>query len=79
VVRRLRDGCQPLGASRLASAARSTGRALLLAEHLDDRDLLAFALRVHGNELRKAGRSTAAVAHDDDPAAMAGHPADDHG
>ncbi len=47
---------------RLVSATRWIGRALLLAEHLDDRDLLAFALRVHGNELRKVGRTAAAVA-----------------
>ena len=38
------------------------GRSLRLAEHLDDRELLAFALRVHGNELRKVDRSTAAIA-----------------
>jgi transcriptional regulator with XRE-family HTH domain len=47
---------------RLVSAARWTGRALSLAEHLDDQDLLAFTLRVHGNELRKVERPTAAVA-----------------
>jgi len=47
---------------RLVSAARWTGRALRLVEHLDDRELLAFALRVHGNELRKVGRTAAAVA-----------------
>jgi len=47
---------------RLASAARWTGQALRLAEHLEDQDLLAFALRVHGNELRKNDHPTAAVA-----------------
>ncbi|WP_232074849.1 helix-turn-helix domain-containing protein [Phytohabitans suffuscus] len=47
---------------RLVSAARWTGRALRLAEQLDDRDLLAFTLRVHGNELRKVDRPGAAVA-----------------
>jgi transcriptional regulator with XRE-family HTH domain len=47
---------------RLVSAARWTGSALRLAEHLHDRELLAFALRVHGNELRKLGRAAAAVA-----------------
>lgn len=46
---------------QLVSAARWTGRALILAEHLDDRNLLAFALRVHGNELRKVDRPTAAM------------------
>lgn len=47
---------------RLVSAARWTGRALRLAVQLDDQDLLAFALRVHGNELRKVDRPGAAVA-----------------
>src|SRR6266511_3600480 len=47
---------------RLASAARWTGRALWLAERLDDQALLAFALRVHGNELRKIDHPGAAVA-----------------
>jgi transcriptional regulator with XRE-family HTH domain len=47
---------------RLVSAARWTGRALRLAERLDDADLLGFALRVHGNELRKIERIPAAVA-----------------
>jgi len=47
---------------RLTSAARWTGRALWLAERLDDQNLLAFALRVHGNELRKVERPAAAVA-----------------
>lgn len=46
---------------RLVSAARWTGRALRLAEHLDDQDLLAFTLRVHGNELRKVDRPLPAV------------------
>lgn len=47
---------------RLVSAARWTGRALGLAEQLGDRNLLAHALRVHGNELRKVERTAAAVA-----------------
>lgn len=47
---------------RLVSAARWTGRALWLAEHLDEQHLLAFALRVHGNELRKVDRPAAAAA-----------------
>lgn len=46
---------------RLVSAARWTGRALWLAERLDEQELLAFALRVHGNELRKIDRISAAV------------------
>ncbi|MGN9805588.1 helix-turn-helix domain-containing protein [Micromonospora sp. L32] len=47
---------------RLVRAARWTGRALWLAEHLNDQHLLAFTLRVHGNELRKVERPSAAVA-----------------
>src|SRR5262249_24921134 len=47
---------------RLPSAARWTGRALWLAERLDDQQLHAFALRVHGNELRKIEHTCAAVA-----------------
>jgi hypothetical protein len=45
----------------MATAARWTGRALRLARDLDDRDLLASVLRMHGNELRKAGRTAAAM------------------
>jgi hypothetical protein len=47
---------------RLAFVARWTGRALLLAKHLDDRELHAYTLRTNGNELRKAGHHTAALA-----------------
>ncbi|MFC5828079.1 helix-turn-helix domain-containing protein [Nonomuraea insulae] len=46
----------------LAAAARWTGRALLIAHRLDDVALLARALRVHGNELRKIGKKPAAAA-----------------
>jgi transcriptional regulator with XRE-family HTH domain len=46
---------------RLAFAVRWTGRALRVAEHLDDPDLHAYTLRVHGNELRKANRTRAAL------------------
>ncbi len=46
---------------RLVSAARWTGRALWLAERLDQQELLAFTLRVHGNELRKTDHIGAAV------------------
>lgn len=45
---------------RLAFAVRWTGRALRLAEHLEDRSLHAYSLRAHGNELRKAHRVAAA-------------------
>ena len=47
---------------RLSSAARWTSRALRLSTFLDDIPLQAFTLRVHGNELRKAGRTRAAIA-----------------
>jgi tetratricopeptide (TPR) repeat protein len=47
---------------RLVAAARWTGRALRLAERLAQQELLAFALRVHGNELRKIDHLSAAVA-----------------
>ncbi|MER5642644.1 helix-turn-helix transcriptional regulator [Kitasatospora sp. NPDC002227] len=40
---------------RLVTAARWTGAGVSLARHLDDRAFHAFALRMHGNELRKAG------------------------
>jgi hypothetical protein len=46
---------------RLATAARWTGRALRIAWDLSDRELLASVLRMHGNELRKAGYATAGV------------------
>lgn len=47
---------------RLAAAARWTGKGLAIAERFGDQALLAHALRMHGNELRKAGRLAAAVA-----------------
>lgn len=40
---------------RLSAAARWTGLALRITRHLGDRPLLGMALRMHGNELRKAG------------------------
>jgi transcriptional regulator with XRE-family HTH domain len=46
---------------RLATAARWTGRALRVAWHLGDCHLLAFVLRMHGNELRKAGHPAAGI------------------
>jgi transcriptional regulator with XRE-family HTH domain len=46
---------------RLVSAARWTGRALWLAERLDQQELLIFTLRVHGNELRKIDHLSGAV------------------
>lgn len=47
---------------RLATAARWTGKALIIAEQLDDPVFLARTLRMHGNELRKANRLSAAIA-----------------
>lgn len=47
---------------RLSAAARWTGKALLVAERLGDPVFLAHALRMHGNELRKADHAAAAVA-----------------
>ncbi len=41
--------------------ARWTGRALRIAWNLGDRDLLASVLRMHGNELRKAGHTVAGI------------------
>lgn len=62
---------------RLTGAAAWTGKALVLARHLDDDDFLADTLRMHGNELRKAGRLRAAVARLERAAAVsttaAGH------
>lgn len=47
---------------RLNGAAVWTGKALMVARHVDDTAFLAHTLRMHGNELRKANRSSAAVA-----------------
>jgi transcriptional regulator with XRE-family HTH domain len=62
---------------RLTGAAAWTGKALVLARHLDDDGFLADTLRMHGNELRKAGRHRAAVARLEHAAAVsataAGH------
>lgn len=46
---------------RLAAAARWTGKALIIAERLEDPSFLAHTLRMHGNELRKANRIPAAI------------------
>jgi transcriptional regulator with XRE-family HTH domain len=46
---------------RLATAARWTGRALRIAWDLGDGELLALVLRMHGNELRKAGHAKAGI------------------
>jgi transcriptional regulator with XRE-family HTH domain len=46
---------------RLATAAKWTGQALVIAQRLDEPEFLAYTLSMHGNELRKAGRTTAAI------------------
>ena len=46
---------------QMATAARWTGRALRIAEGIGDRALLASVLRMHGNELRKAGHVAAGI------------------
>ena len=46
---------------KLSTAATWTGRALVVAERLDDHDFLTNALTMHGNELRKAGHVGAAI------------------
>ena len=46
---------------RMATAARWTGRALRTAWGLGDPGLLAAVLRMHGNELRKAGHPAASI------------------
>ena len=46
---------------QLATAARWTGRAVRIAWHLGDRPLLGLILRMHGNELRKAGHPAAGI------------------
>jgi transcriptional regulator with XRE-family HTH domain len=46
---------------QMATAARWTGRALRLAWNFGDHSLLASVLRMHGNELRKAGHTAAAM------------------
>ncbi len=46
---------------RLSAAARWTGQAVAVATHLDDPAFYAHTLRMHGNELRKAGHPRAAV------------------
>ncbi|WP_306370757.1 helix-turn-helix domain-containing protein [Nocardiopsis sp. CC223A] len=51
-----------LAEERLYLAAYWTGQAMRLARHLDDSSFLGHTLRMHGNELRKAGRHGAAIA-----------------
>jgi transcriptional regulator with XRE-family HTH domain len=59
---------------RLTGAAVWTGKALVLARHTGDQAFLAHTLRMHGNELRKAGRLPAAVARLEHAIALSGDP-----
>lgn len=59
---------------KLVLAARWTGKGLRVAQRLDDPPLNAYALRMHGNELRKAGRPAAAVARLRHAVALTDHP-----
>ncbi|WP_218582035.1 helix-turn-helix domain-containing protein [Nocardia cyriacigeorgica] len=61
---------------RLASAARWTGQAVKVAAHLDDPVFHALTLRMHGNELRKAGYIGAAVVRLEQSLAMSVDPTD---
>lgn len=47
---------------RLATAARWTAKSLPIADYFGDHRFSSYALRMHGNELRKAGLKGAAVA-----------------
>jgi hypothetical protein len=60
---------------QLATAARWTGRALSIARSLGDRALLASVLRMHGNELRKAGHVTAGITRLQQSLQIDDHPA----
>ncbi|MFE3191595.1 helix-turn-helix transcriptional regulator [Nocardia sp. NPDC059240] len=64
---------------RLSSAARWTGQAVKIAAHLEDPHFYAHTLRMHGNELRKAGHPGAAVARLDHSLRLSSDPADQGG
>jgi transcriptional regulator with XRE-family HTH domain len=59
---------------RLNGAAVWTGKALMVAQHVEDTAFLAHTLRMHGNELRKANRSRAAVARLEQAVAVSSDP-----
>ncbi|MGW4842449.1 helix-turn-helix domain-containing protein [Nocardia brasiliensis] len=61
---------------RLPSAARWTGQAVKVAAHLGDSTFYAHTLRMHGNELRKAGHIGAAVARLEQSLELSNEPAD---
>ncbi|MFE3280949.1 XRE family transcriptional regulator [Nocardia sp. NPDC059239] len=64
---------------RLSSAARWTGQAVAVAEKLDDPAFHALTLRMHGNELRKAGHVRPAVARLQQSLELSFAPADQGG
>ncbi|MBF6412883.1 helix-turn-helix domain-containing protein [Nocardia cyriacigeorgica] len=64
---------------RLSSAARWTGQAVKVAKHLDDSQFYAHTLRMHGNELRKAGHPGAAVARLNQSLQLSNDPAEQGG
>uniref|UniRef100_A0AAU2V761 Helix-turn-helix domain-containing protein n=1 Tax=Streptomyces sp. NBC_00003 TaxID=2903608 RepID=A0AAU2V761_9ACTN len=59
---------------RLATAARWTGKSLPIAQYVNDRAFSSSVLRMHGNELRKAGLRFAAVDRLQHAAALAPDP-----
>ncbi|MFE9583235.1 helix-turn-helix domain-containing protein [Nocardia sp. NPDC006044] len=61
---------------RLSSAARWTGHAVTVASRLDDQTFYAHTLRMHGNELRKAGHVGAGVARLEQSLELSSQPAE---
>jgi transcriptional regulator with XRE-family HTH domain len=61
---------------RLSSAARWTGQAVRVATNLGDPQFYAHTLRMHGNELRKAGHPGAAIARLEQSLELAKDPVD---
>ncbi|MFX0579557.1 helix-turn-helix domain-containing protein [Nocardia nepalensis] len=61
---------------RLSSAAHWTRQAVKIAAHLEDSQFYALTLRMHGNELRKAGHPGAAVARLEQSLELSHDPAD---
>ncbi|MFC0844660.1 helix-turn-helix domain-containing protein [Streptomyces noboritoensis] len=59
---------------RLATAARWTGKSLAIAQYVNDPAFSSFVLRMHGNELRKAGMTGVAVDRLQHAAALAPDP-----
>ncbi|WP_051499303.1 helix-turn-helix domain-containing protein [Nocardia sp. BMG51109] len=64
---------------RLSAAAKWTGQAVTVAANLDDPMFYAHALRMHGNELRKAGHPGAAIARLEQSLELSADPAEQGG